>query len=180
MQLFRVILCSCVLFLPACVHFERKVMFSEDEFLPYAEKGNASIAGDAFLKAPEGYIQRGAGNTILLLPVNAYTSEWFNHVRHYKGGNYLPQADPRYSKYERQTIADSDGRFEFLNLPAGQYYVATQFTEGQFVTWKWKGWVTTAVQVGAGEKKKVVVTGLLDKGVDIIHAKTHDSMKESR
>lgn len=158
------ILSALVLFMSGCGPIERKIMFNEQEFKSYAEKGTATIFGDAFLKTAGGEVRKAAGNTILLLPANSYTTEWINHNKRYMALQLTP-ADPRYFKYERQTTGDADGRFEFNELPPGQYYVATK------IIWKVPsggggltetgGWVSAMIQIASGEKKKVVVTDQL-------------------
>jgi hypothetical protein len=63
MHLFNLLLAAILLLSSGCVA-ERKAMFNEDEFRPYAEKGNAVIFGDAFLKTKGGDIKRAAGNPV--------------------------------------------------------------------------------------------------------------------
>jgi hypothetical protein len=159
MQKFGLFLAAVVLLSSGCVA-ERKVMFNDDEFRPYAEKGNAIILGEAFLRTRGGDIKKGFGNPVYLVPVTTYTQEWFDRVVKWN----LPMAppDPRYSQYERVATVDMDGRFEFTDLPAGQYYVATK------IEWEvpdkngWThtagGWASAMVKVALGEKKKVVAT----------------------
>ena len=164
MHLLALIFTGVVLLSYGCVFTPttRTVMFNEDEFRPYAEKGTAIITGDAFLKTRGGEIRKGAGNTIYLMPVTAYTGEWIAHISMYSYLQIAPP-DPQYFKYEKTTTADSDGRFEFTDLPAGQYYVATKIVwevpSGGGGLSETGGWTSAKVQVALGEKKKVVVTG---------------------
>ena len=159
MRILGLLFAMIVLFSSGCIA-ERKAMFNEDEFRAYAQKGNAVIFGDAFLKTRGGEIRKAAGNTIYLTPATAYTAEWIAHVTKYAARRMTP-ADPRYFQYERTTTADGDGRFEFTDLPPGHYFVATKIvwdapTRGGLT--ETGGWVYAQVEVAKGDKKKIVVT----------------------
>jgi hypothetical protein len=53
----------------------RQVVFNEAEFARYADSGNGSVIGQAFLKTRGGEVRYGAGNEVVLIPVTSYTTE---------------------------------------------------------------------------------------------------------
>jgi hypothetical protein len=61
------------------------------------------------------------GNEAYLNPVTSYSTEWY--TVHVIGGQSLTKADPKALDYSRATRADSEGRFCFKNVPAGDYYL---------------------------------------------------------
>ncbi len=130
--------------------------FEESQFIAYAQPGDGVIEGEAFVKLPDGKVIQAAGNEIGLLPVTDYTREWFE-------AGVLPNRpvtpfDPRIAKYFKHMRADAQGRFAFTNLPAGQYYVATD------IPWtdaEGKQYIATAyadVTLPADEQLHVIVT----------------------
>jgi hypothetical protein len=131
--------------------------------MPYAGSGSSAIVGQAFMKTQGGDVKFGAGNQVTLTPVTPFTAEWYR--RAVIGGENLAgvSADvaARFQKYERRTVADGSGNFEFRNIPAGEYYVTCPIfwqIPGAYTTSTTGGMAHTQVTVGQGETKKVVVT----------------------
>ena len=88
--------------------------FAEDDYIPYTKDGTGNIKGQAFLKTQAGDVKYGAGNTIYLIPTTSYTKELMDKAID-KGGGFTTNMDYRLNKYIRTTIADGEGRFDFLN-----------------------------------------------------------------
>jgi hypothetical protein len=116
----------------------RLVPFDPDAYRPYAGEGPSSLVGQAFAKTHEGDVKIAAGNRVVLEPVTAYSTEWWNRtVLH---GERLDSTDARAGAFHRETLADADGRFQFERLPAGDYYIAcwmswdTQDADGNLST----------------------------------------------
>ncbi len=97
--------------------------FNEGEFAGYDHRGNSSISGEAYYRIGGGVVL-AAGSEVVLVPDTAYTRELWEPAR---SGRYSGVAnfDPRYFKYRRSTVADSNGYFRFTGLPAGSYIVQT-------------------------------------------------------
>jgi hypothetical protein len=72
----------------------RLVPFNEDEYLPYAGDGDATITGQAFLKTRGGDVKYGAGNTIFMNPVTSYSTEWMDRAILGGGGWHRPTQEP--------------------------------------------------------------------------------------
>ena len=110
-------------------------------------------------------MRKGAGSTIYMNPVTTYSTEWFERM--VVGGQRLQPPDAR-APSARQTIADSDGRFEFTDLPAGEYYLASPifwevphqntFNPADIYMVETGGIAFARATVAPGERKKVVMT----------------------
>lgn len=138
----------------------RLIPFNEAEYTPYAQPGTATITGEAFLKTRGGDVKKGAGNKVYLNPVTSYSTEWYQ--RGVLGGQLLEPADERARPFFRETLADSDGRFEFQNLPAGEYYLACpivwEVPIGYGNTMPTGGWAHARIKVGPGERVRAILT----------------------
>ena len=100
----------------------RHAPFVPSEYEPYDRPGTGSITGQAFLKTRGGEVRFCAGEPVSLNPVTTYSREWWNVV--VLGRRELAPPDSRAERYHRTTIADAEGRFQFRNLPAGEYLAA--------------------------------------------------------
>lgn len=153
--LLLTIICGCA---PA-IH-SRLMSFNEAEYAPYSGAGTASIYGEAFLKTRGGDVKKGAGNKVFMNPVTSYSTEWYQ--RQIIGGQILEQPDQRALPFFRETIADSDGRFEFQNLPAGEYYLACPITWevpiGYGNMMPTGGFAHGRIKVEPGERVRVILT----------------------
>jgi hypothetical protein len=101
-------------------YLHRKAVFVEAEYAPYNIPGTGKVVGQTFLKTRGGDVKYGAGNIVYMNPVTSYSTEWFESIKQL---TRLEDPDPRTNKYNLQTMADGEGRFEFDNLPAGEYYI---------------------------------------------------------
>jgi hypothetical protein len=134
--------------------------FAEDDYIPYSKDGTGNIKGQAFLKNQAGDVKYGAGNTIYLIPTTSYTKELMDKAID-KGGGFTTNMDYRLNKYIRTTIADGEGRFDFIKLPPGDYYIGCQ------IAWKYAtrygamptgGNIVKPAHVNEGESVKVILT----------------------
>jgi len=136
---------------------QRQAQFILEEYMPYKNSGTATIKGQAFLRQRGGNVVTAAGATIYLNPATSYSREYFD--LQVMRGVHLSEVDKRMLEYERTTIGDANGNFEFNSLPAGEYYIATTITwyvPGQYI--HEGGNVGIKVGVKDGEIKKVVLT----------------------
>lgn len=105
----------------------RTQQFNEDHLKPYGGKGNSVVIGEAFLKTRGGSVKKGAGETVWLVPVVPYFSEYVN--KEILGAHKLtPGLEKKAYSYMRTTKADSDGRFRFEEIQPGEYYVYAMIT----------------------------------------------------
>lgn len=104
---------------------EQATAFSEAEHRAYFVKGSAAIAGEGFIRRPNGALARCSGLEVTLAPQSPYFKEWVAHVR---AKERIPDSEALSAKHRaglRVTQCDLTGRFQFTDLPAGKWYVST-------------------------------------------------------
>lgn len=136
-----------------------RIEFPENEYAQLKSIGSSVVRGQAFLKTMGGDVKFAAGGEILLNPVTSYSNQWFDA---YLNQESIAPHDPRLMQYIRTTIGDGSGRFEFKNVPSGEYYLAAE------VTWKTSvyagviqqqgGWIAKKIRVSDHEEIDVVLT----------------------
>ena len=134
--------------------------FIEQDYVPFTKQGTGIINGQAFLKTKGGDVKYGAGGTVYLIPVTEYTNELMSKAIE-KGGGFTTNMDYRLNNYIKKTIADGEGKFDFKNIPSGEYYVGCQ------IAWKYAtqyglrptgGNIVKRVSLKEGESQKVILT----------------------
>ncbi len=130
--------------------------FIEAEYLPYAADGTASVSGEAFSVTRGGDVVRGAGCEVWLWPATAYTAEHID-IGLMNGRQLSPPIDKRFAKYTRKTVADSSGRFAFVRIPAGRYFLLCHITLYVPSLGDAGGWVFGTATVAPGEHLKAIV-----------------------
>lgn len=93
----------------------------KDDVSSYAQKGSASIHGQAFLKTKDGAVKSAAGNDVVLIPAILHTDETVGFLD--VGTHAIAKISPNLRSYSRITHANGSGYFEFSELPAGDYYL---------------------------------------------------------
>ena len=101
--------------------YERQAEFNQEEYAPYEEPGMARVCGQAYLSLDDGQQHVASGDRVLIAPVTSYTEEAFK-VKVIRGRTMeAPSLDA--IQFEKHTRTDDEGRFCFLDLPAGSYFV---------------------------------------------------------
>ena len=118
----------CAELLSCCMSFSysHKVPLNEADYAPYLSQGTATIAGEVTAKMRAGDISNGAESFVYLVPVTPYSTEWFEHAM--VSSHSISGTDPRSLRAARSTVVGADGRFQFSNLPAGDYYLSCTIT----------------------------------------------------
>lgn len=164
MRGIAVLIGGCVAMFAGCQTVEpiERMSFPEAEYTVLPATGTARIEGQAFLKTIGGDVKTAAGNAVYLNPVTSYSEQWYAS---YVTGRPLDPAepDPRLSKYIRETTADGEGRFEFADVPAGEYFVTTRVVwgvpTGSYGTISQQGGtVTKRISIKEGEVIKIIIT----------------------
>ncbi len=76
-------------------------------------------------------------------------------------GQPIAPADPRVWRYNRKTVGDGTGHFEFRNLPAGDYYVHTAIVWGvasEYAVVPTGGGVGAKVSIHSGQTTEIILT----------------------
>jgi hypothetical protein len=136
--------------------------FNESDFVRYSVPGTAVIQGHTFVRSDTGIKRGGAGLTITLVPLTAYTEE---AARIMASGKTPGPADPRLDKFTRTTVGDvGGGAFEFRDLPAGKYllYCKIEWNAQYAGTMRRDAsgsmFAMAKTEVSNGQTKRVVVT----------------------
>ena len=123
---------------------------NEKDLFPYKQKGQGTLAGQAFLGSPSGKAITQAGAPVHLIPITPYTRYWFDHTVRATScpstespasadGSPAPgspadcahealtrlQTEKRLAPYLRTTRANPTGHFWFTKIPAGRYYIVS-------------------------------------------------------
>ncbi len=146
-----------VLAIAGCVTTRPMVnAYNPSEYTKYHQDGTAEVKGQAFLKTAGGEVRYGAGNTVSLIPATAYSEEIIGYIQNYK---FIRPAgvDPRWKDSFKTTTADGSGSFEFVNVPAGTYFLECPiyWMTGDNET---GGTVYKKVNIHDGDKIKVILT----------------------
>lgn len=119
--------CALGLFVMACGHSVPKaVAYAAADHVAFRAQGTATIAGEGFLRRPNGRLVRCSGNEVFLMPDTPYFREW---LRVYGEGNRFEDAAGLVAGHReavRVTQCDMAGTFRFGQLPAGSWFVATR------------------------------------------------------
>jgi hypothetical protein len=103
------------------------VPYDEAEYAALPKSGTGVVKGQVFALTVGGDVKKGAGQPVYLMPATSFRNQWY-HESIELGHALAVDADRRHLALERKTIADGDGRFEFVAVPPGSYYVMSQIT----------------------------------------------------
>jgi len=98
----------------------QRIPFPEAEYKSLATTGSATVTGHIYLNTSHGKVY-GKQTRLYLNPVTSYSTQWYE--KSYLGGAKMSKVDPRLFNYLKFTTSDSSGKFEFLNVPSGSYYL---------------------------------------------------------
>jgi hypothetical protein len=139
----------------------QRIEFPVAEYESLPKEGTGIVRGQAFLRTRGGDVKVAAGSTVMLNPVTSYSLQWYREG--YIGKRPMEPVDPRIDAYVKHTVADAEGRFEFVKVPAGEYFATTS------VVWEAPtgyhgglipqgGWVSQRLSVKNDEETKVILT----------------------
>lgn len=122
-------LVAVALFGAACAQrVPKAVAYSPADHLAFRAGGTATIAGEGFLRRPNGRLVRCAGSEVFLVPDTPYFREWISVFR---AGNRFEEAAALVEAHKeavRVTQCDMAGSFRFGQLPEARWFVATRVT----------------------------------------------------
>lgn len=158
---FSIFLASCA---SAPQIFNLSTNFDISEVAWFSKQGSATISGDSFWRQAGGGVVTCAGTKISLYPQSQYADErakflYGNNTKGFRGAlhtnyQFIPDDSYDYHEARKTTICDATGKFEFLNLPSGQYYIASR------VVWQvqsiWQGGsLMQKISLAENENKKI-------------------------
>ncbi len=147
--------------LSACLIGEREMeaRFSASDHAAWMAKGSSEIAGEGFIRRPNGWLARCSGGVVQLVPASPYFREWLAIRR---GGASIANASARTEEHRaalRQTQCDQNGRFRFSDLPAGKWIVITRISyDSPRDAFREDAFYVTEVETRAGEVAKAVLS----------------------
>lgn len=157
----RVVLMFATILMAGCATtssspLRRSVASDPAALEPFRTAAAGVLYGQGFAKDLRGRIRFAAGNTISCVPVTPSTREWWN--RTVLNGEMLESAVPEISEFERHTIADATGQFEFESLPAGEYFVYSWMQwQGGAYNLTYEGYLGAKVEARAAQRTRVIV-----------------------
>jgi hypothetical protein len=99
----------------------QRMPFPSAEYSSLARTGSGRVTGSIYLIGPGGNKVYGKHTRLYLNPVTSYSTQWYN--KSYLGGAKMSKVDSRLFNYLKFTTSDSNGKYEFLNVPSGSYYL---------------------------------------------------------
>lgn len=174
------LLSGCIYSAPN-VQYIQRIPFPEEEYskLPKMGTGSATIKGQVFLLDKSGQRRYGSQPDVLLGPVlgttkrsdvllaavTSYSKQIYDVMGNVEFSTWtvsIPKFSPgdlRCLAYQTFVIADEIGRFEFNNVPPGQYYL------GSAVMWWYYflspmggGTVTKVITIEEGKEYNIILT----------------------
>jgi hypothetical protein len=161
-----VIVLSCVCGCETSPKPVARIPFPQAEYAALPKTGTGIVRGQVFMRTRGGDVKTGAGLEVVLNPVTSYSQQWYEVQYKATQGALIQKIenpDPRLAQYRRETTADAEGRFEFKNVPPGDYFVvglvvweAPSSSQGSHVTQG--GWIAKQITVKDGEEQHVILT----------------------
>ena len=120
--------------------------------------GTGTISGRTFHQVSDTSSFTGQYANLQLVPVNAYSTEYFSILFGNSKAYYQPtkidNVDPGFRQHMRRTRADGNGNYEFPGVPPGEYYIYSQIVENRTGVALYQ-----RVNITDGQKIKVDVSG---------------------
>jgi hypothetical protein len=138
----------------------KEVKFDADKVQWAAARGTATIEGQAFLKTRGGDVKLGAGNWVYLIPECDEISRWFATLAPRQQIS-LTTMNPGLALLSHMSKADADGRFKFVDLPAGNYFVLSRVdweAPGYYGMTQQGGFVMSNAATESGKTVSVLLT----------------------
>ena len=114
---------------PAKDKIVQRADFPVKEYEALAKKGSGKVTGELFAVTRGGDVKIGAGEEVRIQPETSYTKNQNDLLDKIDlNTQTLSPADPRKEQYIRRTTTDSQGKYEFTDVPPGTYRFNGFFT----------------------------------------------------
>lgn len=134
---------------------------AEREYQPYLAGGTGSLIGQAFLTQRNGGVVKASGRTVTIDPATSIGIEWWEKAGKIWEHRLMVPPSVGFKTARKMTIADADGKFKFLGLAAGKYFVRTE------VTWEVPGYyihqgglVGALIDIRDGHQEEIILNQL--------------------
>lgn len=142
--------------------------FSQGDVAWFSEKGNNTLQGSALLRTRGGTAKTCAAYEVKLVPYTEYAAERMDYIYGNSKKGYV-SAGPRrsfeftpdvaeYHETRKQTSCDAQGKFEFTELPDGDYYIVAPVVWSVGTVYSQGGSLMEQISLANGETKKIVMT----------------------
>jgi hypothetical protein len=113
--------------LPPGPQYQAATATTEAEYEPFLRPGTNVLEGRAVRKLPDGRPAPVVGRSVTLDPATTIGNDWWRVAgRSFADRLSLPQSEA-FARARRVTVTDGEGRFAFRDLPAGSYYLRTDY-----------------------------------------------------
>ncbi|EKD4648334.1 carboxypeptidase regulatory-like domain-containing protein, partial [Escherichia coli] len=103
----------------------KRPAFPVEEYQALPKEGTGKVKGELFGMTRGGDVKIGAGSKITLRPYTTYIK---NTPQINYNTQILETIDGRAVEYDKTVLTDAQGKFEFENVPPGQYEVFGSFS----------------------------------------------------
>ncbi|MET0508108.1 MAG: carboxypeptidase-like regulatory domain-containing protein [Burkholderiaceae bacterium] len=113
--------------LPPGPQYQAATATTDAEYQPFLRPGTNVLEGRAVRKLPDGRPAPVIGRSVTLDPATTIGDDWWRVAgRSFADRLSLPQSEA-FARARRVTVTDGEGRFVFRDLPAGSYYLRTDY-----------------------------------------------------
>ncbi|PKB22061.1 carboxypeptidase-like regulatory domain-containing protein [Janthinobacterium sp. 64] len=99
--------------------------FQQAEYDALSKTGSGGVKGQAFMKTKGGEFKEAGGDTVTLRPKTEYARKLAMLPASLYKCQVVSTVSLKFCDYDRTAMTDSEGRFEFTEVPDGTYYVTT-------------------------------------------------------
>jgi hypothetical protein len=118
-RILVLLVCGAVTALVACSNKTQETI-NQREYAQYRGGGSATISGQVTMTLPSGAVMNGSACQVRLMPITTATTSYIQGTV-MTGGTKPPKPAADAVWWLEQ--ADQEGRFKFLAVPAGSYYL---------------------------------------------------------
>lgn len=166
-SLWRILKCGVATLLLFFCSAPLSMAFDDSSASYVLQPGDNSISGRAYLTSRSGYVRNCGYDSVHLIPVTPYSTQWMSQLFPGPAQEYAPDAevgkmprDEAFMRYQRIAACDGFGNFRFDHVADGKYFVFAT------VSWlsRWQrngGGLMAQVEVMHASQQNVVLTKAL-------------------
>ncbi len=132
-----------------------RIPFPVDEYKKLPKSGNSTVRGTLYVVNAQGERIVGKRTRLYLNPVTSYSRQWYKES--YLAGRKMGKADSRLFNYLRFSTSDTNGHFNFYNVPAGRYYLIGVVRCGQECGYNTIHNIRVTKEISVGKKDLVII-----------------------